>query len=162
MNQMSEACDEIPIHKNQSQIETKRVRGTITAQIHPKSSIRHRFVTSFHLASVPSLFLRLYPSFCVYRKPELYILSFFGHTWLTDPSANGSAVGVRRTMRSTNHRPEWYRFVWRNNRGRGLLEARELPYLFELCLVTRVLLFKSDTEKDKGRFPLSISWNIKR
>jgi len=74
---MSEACDEIPIHRNQSQTETKRVRGTITAQIHPKSSIRHRFVTSFHLASDPSLFLCLYPSFCVYRKPELYSLSIF-------------------------------------------------------------------------------------
>lgn len=150
MNQMSEACDEIPIHKKQSQIDTKRVRATITAQIHLKSSIRHRFVTSFHLAPVPSLFLRLYPSFCVYRKPELYILSIFLGTrdWrVLQPMGAQSAWGGR-CVRPIIGRNDIALFNATTEGGAYGGERVALP----VWVVTRVLLFKSDTERTKDAF----------
>lgn len=154
MNQMSEACDKIPIYKNQSQIETKRVRDSITAQIHPKTSIRDRFVTSFHLASDPSLFLCLYPSFDVLSKAGVvHFKHFFSHTWLTGLSANGSAVGVRRSMRSTNHRREWYRIVWRNNRGRGVCSERVAIPVWIVSCYSKVTL--------KGQMTLSFVTRLK-
>lgn len=120
MNQMSEACDEIPIHKNQSQIEPKRVRGTITAQIHPISSIKDRFVTSFHLASDPSLFLCLYPSFCVYRKPELYILSIFWAHLIDGAFSQWERGRCEADDAFDQSSAGMISLFWRNNRGRGL------------------------------------------